>query len=124
LNTSPGIPTENGEYNPQYDEKTVTLTDYLNAVVDQVPTSRHTQRANVITNSDVGILPDTSYNVGYHMKIFDNNDVHIISRFESPDVPVTHIPFNNALKNSTYTQNQVTPPIPLNLRAPSINEGY
>ncbi len=58
------------------------------------------------------------------MKTFDNNDVTIIDRYEAPNVPVTHTPFNQSIELSTHFQQQVVQPVAYNLRAPSINEGF
>ncbi len=136
MQTAPGIPTSTNDsygdiepYNPKWDSVTSALTDRLNAVSYQVPTMTAFVQRQFVANHDVGILPDSAYNVGYHQVPVDNqvNNKPGITmfRYESPDTPVSHTPFAQAIVNSMGATRQVSnPPYSFNLRAPNINEGF
>lgn len=97
----------------------------LNAVTPQAITTQPIQRApsSIWQYPDVG-LDDRMYNVGYHQLPVDNQ-VSFIPRYESPEIPVTHLPFKDALFNSTQRTQQAGQKLAFTgLRAPGVNEGF
>jgi len=104
----------------QYDIYSDQLNTQLNSVIiqNQNPTF---QRAFIMG----GGISDTDFDVGYKMGFVDNQVSVMVSHFEAPDVPVTQLPFSQAIYNSMFATRQVVDNlINPNLRAPSINEGY
>lgn len=106
-------------------DNTAILNQLLNAVTDQEPTNRFLQRdpASILQYPDVGLYDSMYYPSTYRMLPVDNQ-VTQVHHYESPEVPVTNLPFSQALYNSTLVQEQVNGQIVYNLRAPGINEGY
>lgn len=121
--TSPAIPTQDGMAEGQYDPMTVTLRDTLNAQVPYVPTTAPS--FPVYVRSYGPGIGDSQYNVGYKQLPVDPGILSSVQvgQFESPDVPVTHLPYTYALYNSTLIQPQRGQVVIYAMRAPGINEG-
>lgn len=130
MDSAPGIPTKysQGLFENEYDDSisttdpyTSALNESLNAMTVQVPTQQFYQRARILQYSDVG-LDDANYNVGYH-HVNVPQEVKVERHFEAPEVPVTQLPFMQAIYNTTLVQ-ELQSSMPLySLRAPAINEG-
>lgn len=124
---APGIPTQDNQsgYNPVYDRITENARDHLNQVYPYQPTMPVAFPAYVRTyGPGVG---DENYNVGWHHVPVPSGIIPeaAVGRYESPDVPVSHLPFQQALYNTTLVQRQVSGSfVYQSLRAPGINEGY
>ncbi len=124
---APGIPTQDNQdgYNPRYDGHTTSLRQQLDAEVPYQPTTAPTFPRWVRSyGPGVG---DENYNVGWHHVPVPSGIIveAAVGRYESPDVPVTHLPFKQALYNTTLAQRQISGHIVYSsLRAPGINEGY
>jgi hypothetical protein len=127
--TSPALPTHwnngaEGSYiNTQSDPYTFALRDQLNSVIPYQPTMPPV--FNHWVRSYGPGLKDWEYNVGWKHVPVGNQVIPMIVRFESPDVPVTHLPYRPVLFESTLPYQQAQNEIYYsNLRAPAINEGY
>lgn len=121
---APGIPTQDmpDGWNYVADARTVALRDALNAEQPYPPTIAPTfYQAVRTTGPGIG---DAQYNVGWHQLPVPAGIKHI-SHFESPNVPVTNLPFRENLYNSTLVQKTVNHQIVYSAyRAPAINEGF
>ena len=123
---SPSIPTMLTEnyYSQQMDPFTRAHRDELNAVIPYPPTVPIAFNAYIrYDGSGVG---DENYNVGYKQQPVPSGIISswTAGRYESPDLPVTHLPFAYAFTESTFPRYQSTnQPVYRNLRAPGINEG-
>jgi hypothetical protein len=128
MDSAPNLPTwqleaiDAGIANPDSTTDIVTgqLNQQLNSVLiqGQNPTF---QRAYIMG----GGISDTDFDVGYKQVFVDNQVSVMVSHFEAPNVPVTQLPFSQAIYNSMQaTQQVVDTLINPNLRAPSINEGF
>jgi len=119
MDSSPNIPTDVGA-NPDSttDIYTQQLNQQLNSVV-LLPQNPSFERGTRMASAEI------DYNVGYKMSFVDNQVAIPISQYEAPNVPVTQLPFSQAIYGSMFPQAQVSPLLANpNLRAPSINEGY
>lgn len=125
---APGIPTQDmpdGD-NGMYDPFTTALRDQLNAVVPYQPTPPPLFPLYV-RYPGLGIYEYQYTNVGWHQLPVPSGIISSeeAGRFEAPDIPVTHLPFKEAIYNSTLAQPQSGGRILYAaLRSPGINEGF
>jgi hypothetical protein len=123
---APGIPIYWGtgemvEYEPTYDAATVAMRDSLNAVTYYQPTMPPAFQTWVRT---YGPTNDESVNVGFHQADVNPIIQPTLYRYEAPDVPVRHLPYQELLFNSTLVQETVAGNVIFNaLRSPTPNEG-
>jgi hypothetical protein len=128
--SSPGINTNDANENTvsntgiQSNDPTAQLNIALNSV-KQIPyTTPSFNRAVIWTNGDVG-LDDRQYNVGYKQVPVDNQVAKLFTHFESPELPVTQLPFNESInKSAQKIIDNVPNKMLFSLRAPDINEGF
>lgn len=112
--------------NGSYDQYTVQLRDQMNAVIAYPPTIPPTFPAYV-RYPGLGIYEEQYSNVGWHHLPVASGTVSSIEigRFESPEIPVTHLSYAQSIFNSTMMQSQQAGRrIYTALRAPGINEGF
>lgn len=123
---SPFLPTmETEEYdNYRTDPFTTARRNELNAVIPYTPTMPVVFNAYIrYDGSGVG---DENYDVGYHQLPVPSGIISswMAGSFESPNLPVTHLPFSQAFTEAAFARYQSTnQPVYRNLRAPGINEG-
>jgi hypothetical protein len=97
------------------------MRDQLNAVTYFEPTYPPAFPVWVRT---YGPTNDEQVNVGFHQDDVNPYIQPMLVRYESPDVPVTHLPYSEQLFNSTLTQATIAGQIVFNaLRSPTPNEG-
>lgn len=125
---SPGIPTQDNQdgYNPMYDNITVQLRDNLNAQYEYVPTMLAPTFPAYIRSTGPGV-GDENYNVGWKQVPVASGIIPEaeVGRYESPDLPVSHTPFSQAIYDSTLAKRQIGGQIIYSaMRSPGINEGF
>ena len=121
----------------QYDPLTVNMRDQLNAQVPYVPTMPPTfpvyVRAYDNGPGDSIYSPDGVYTQPYDFLFtsrwgamnYDPMVQPMIVRHESPEVPYSHLSYNELITESMLSMNQGQPggQLTTSLRAPLINEG-
>lgn len=122
---APGLTTlvvdEAVQYTPTYDQNTVDLRNQLNEVTYYEPTFPPAFNTWVRT---YGPTNDETINVGFHQADVPSGIVQNMYRYESPDVPVTHLAWQESLFNTTLTSMSVGGQVIFNaLRSPTPNEG-
>lgn len=115
---SPGVPTYEGEVEQKQDVLTNQLFNQLRSKVEQEYTQPSYKWAFGLQSG----LDDRNQSVGYKQVPVDNQVSVLQNRFEAPEVPVTQLPFQQNLYNSTLVQETVNGKILYKMRSPGINE--
>jgi hypothetical protein len=116
--SAPVLPTNTDEREQTPDSMSVQLDQNLRAIeiIDTMPSYRH----NYILST-----PDQGYDVGWKEQMVPNEVIVLPYHYESPELPVTQLPYSQAIFDSTLSRKQVNDEVVYtNLRAPGINEGY